>query len=107
MSHPLNRRCFLGALVAATAAPRLARAATYPTGPVTLVVPFAAGGQFDSIARQVGKPMAADLGQPVIIENIGGAGGNIAASKVARAKPDGQTLLMYGGNYAVAKSLYK
>jgi len=107
MSHPLNRRCFLGALVAATVAPRWARAATYPTGPVTLVVPFAAGGQFDSIARQVGKLMATDLGQPVIIENIGGAGGNIAASKVARAKPDGHTLLMYGGNYAVAKSLYK
>ena len=64
-----------------------AQAQPYPSRPVTIVVPFAAGGQFDSIARQVGKPMAADLGQPVIIENIGGAGGNIAASKVARAKP--------------------
>jgi tripartite-type tricarboxylate transporter receptor subunit TctC len=107
MSHALNRRRLLGALLASAALPRVARAAAYPSGPVTVVVPFAAGGQFDSIARQVGKPMAADLGQPVIIENIGGAGGNIAASRVARAKPDGQTVLMYGGNYAVAKSLYK
>ncbi|NUZ06928.1 Bug family tripartite tricarboxylate transporter substrate binding protein [Piscinibacter koreensis] len=107
MSHALNRRRLLGALLATAALPRVARAAAYPNGPVTIVVPFAAGGQFDSIARQVGKPMAADLGQPVIIENVGGAGGNIAASRVARAKPDGQTVLMYGGNYAVAKSLYK
>ena len=49
MSHPLNRRCFLGALVAATAAPRWARAAAYPTGPVTLVVPFAASASHEDL----------------------------------------------------------
>lgn len=107
MNPVLNRRQLLATLLASATVPRPALAASYPIGPVTIVVPFSAGGQFDSIARQVGKPMAVDLGQPVIIENIGGAGGNIAASKVSRAKPDGQTVLMYGGNYAVAKGLYK
>jgi tripartite-type tricarboxylate transporter receptor subunit TctC len=107
MSPLLNRRRALGALIATAALPGLAHAAMYPTGPVTIVVPFAAGGQFDTIARQIAKPMAAELGQSVVIENIGGAGGNIAASRVSRAKPDGHTVLMYGGNYAVAKALYK
>jgi tripartite-type tricarboxylate transporter receptor subunit TctC len=103
----LDRRQCLGTLLAAAAWPLGARAAAYPTGPITLVVPFSAGGQFDAIARQVARPMSADLGQTVVIENIGGAGGNIAATRVARAKPDGQTILMYGGNIAVARSLYK
>ena len=104
MNTRLDRRhCLLGLI----ALPLSARAATYPSGPVTLVVPFSAGGQFDAIARAVGKAMAADLGQPVIIENVGGAGGNIAASRVARGKADGHTLLMYGGNLAIARSLYK
>jgi tripartite-type tricarboxylate transporter receptor subunit TctC len=105
-----RRQCLAASLAAAAAVawPRGARAAaSYATGPVTLVVPFSAGGQFDSIARQVARPLSADLGQQVIIENIGGAGGNIAASKVARAKPDGQTLLMYGGNIAIARSMYR
>jgi tripartite-type tricarboxylate transporter receptor subunit TctC len=102
----LPRRACLLALLAATLAPAI-HAANYPSGPVTLVVPFSAGGQFDAVARAVGKAMSADLGQPVLIENVGGAGGNIAGGRVARAKPDGQTLLMYGGNLAVAKSLYK
>jgi tripartite-type tricarboxylate transporter receptor subunit TctC len=103
-----RRQWMLSLLAAAGSAPFAARAASpYPSGPVTLVVPFSAGGQFDAVARIVGKAMGADLGQPVIVENVAGAGGNIAASRVARAKPDGQTLLMYGGNLAVARSLYK
>jgi tripartite-type tricarboxylate transporter receptor subunit TctC len=103
-----RRRWMLSLLAAAGSAPFAAWAASpYPSGPVTLVVPFSAGGQFDAVARIVGKAMGADLGQPVIVENVAGAGGNIAASRVARAKPDGQTLLMYGGNLAVARSLYK
>lgn len=113
MNPKIQRRQWLVGMMAAGAAwPFAARAATpaatsFPTGPVTLVVPFSAGGQFDGIARLVGKAMSANLGQPVIIENVGGAGGNIAASRVARAKPDGHTVLMYGGNFAVARSLYK
>ena len=94
-------------LLAAALLPLAGHAATYPSGPVTLVVPFSAGGQFDLVARAVGKALSAELGQPVIIDNVGGAGGNIAGSRVARAKPDGYTLLMYGGNLAVAKALYK
>lgn len=109
MPHPIQRRQWLAAMMATGATwPLMARAATpYPSGPLTLVVPFSAGGQFDGIARLVGKAMSAELGQSLIVENIGGAGGNIAAARVARSKPDGYTLLMYGGNFAVARSLYK
>jgi tripartite-type tricarboxylate transporter receptor subunit TctC len=109
MTTPIQRRQCLAALMAVGATwPFALRAATpFPSGPLTLVVPFSAGGQFDGIARLVGKAMSAHLGQPVVIENIGGAGGNIAATRVARARPDGYTLLMYGGNFAVARSLYK
>ncbi|MDE2604560.1 MAG: tripartite tricarboxylate transporter substrate binding protein [Burkholderiales bacterium] len=103
-----RRQWILGLMAAAGAIPLASRAASpYPSGPVTIVVPFSAGGQFDAVARLVGKAMASDLGQPVIIDNVAGAGGNIAASRVARARPDGLTLLMYGGNLAVARSLYK
>lgn len=109
MPHPIQRRQWLAAMMATGATwPLMARAAApYPSGPLTLVVPFSAGGQFDGIARLVGKAMSAELGQSLIVENIGGAGGNIAAARVARSKPDGYTLLMYGGNFAVARSLYK
>lgn len=112
MTPLIQRRQWLMGMLAAGAAgatwPLSTRAAeTFPSGPVTLVVPFSPGGQFDGIARLVGKALSAQLGQPVIVENVGGAGGNIAAARVARAKPDGQTLLMYGGNFAVASSLYK
>ncbi|MBO9512670.1 MAG: tripartite tricarboxylate transporter substrate binding protein [Variovorax sp.] len=109
MTATIRRRAWmLGLMATAGAWPLASRAAPgFPSGPVTLVVPFSAGGQFDAVARLVAKAMSADLGQPVIIDNVGGAGGNIAGSRVARARPDGQTLLMYGGNLAVARSLYK
>jgi len=103
-----RRQWLVGMMAAGVAWPHATRAAAaFPAGPVTLVVPFSAGGQFDGIARIVGKAMSANLGQPVIVENVGGAGGNVAAGRVARAKPDGHTVLMYGGNIAVARSLYK
>jgi tripartite-type tricarboxylate transporter receptor subunit TctC len=107
MMTMIQRRQWLASLVAVAAWPTGTYAAAYPSSTVTIVVPFSAGGQFDGVARQVGKAMADSLGQSVIIENVSGAGGNIAASRVARAKPDGYTLLMYGGNHAVARSLYK
>lgn len=118
MDHRSNRRQCLAALMATAAWPLLSPAAAnaansaanpaaYPAGPVTLLVPFSAGGQFDTIARELARPIGSELGVPVIVENIGGAGGNIAASKAARARPDGQTLLVYGGNYSIARELYR
>ena len=70
-----------------------AHAADFPTRPVSLVVPFAAGGGTDSLARDLSVRLQERLGQPVIVENRGGAGGAIGAESVARAKPDGHTLL--------------
>ena len=89
------------------ATPALARAA-YPTRPVTLIVAFTPGGPSDVLARIVGKKLEQLLGQPFVIENRPGAGGNIAAEIVARAAPDGYTLLM-GNNSILATnaSLYR
>lgn len=111
-TSPLHttRRNFLQGLglgVAATLPGMGMATQTYPQGPVTLVVPFSAGGQFDSIGRIVAKTMASDLGKPMIVENVSGAGGTIAGAKVLRSKPDGHTLLLYGGNLATAKDIYK
>jgi tripartite-type tricarboxylate transporter receptor subunit TctC len=69
-----------------------ARAQSFPSRPVTMIVPFAAGGPTDTIARVIGARMGRSLGQSVIIENVTGAGGTIAATRVARATPDGYTL---------------
>ena len=77
-----------------------AHAAEFPTRPITLVVPFAAGGGTDSIAREIGKLMSDRLGQAVIVENRGGAGGAIGADLVAKAKPDGYTLLFATSTFA-------
>src|SRR5438132_2398980 len=69
-----------------------APAQVYPTHPVTIIVPFAAGGPNDTMARILAERMRGTLGQPVIVENIGGAGGNIGVGRVARAAGDGYTL---------------
>jgi tripartite-type tricarboxylate transporter receptor subunit TctC len=68
------------------------QAQTYPSRPITLVVPFPPGGSTDAIARIMAERMKSSLGQPVIIENVGGAGGSIAVGRVARADPDGYTI---------------
>jgi len=93
MKHP--RRTFLQFAVAAAAAPaflRIASAQAFPTRPITIVVPFPAGGSTDAISRIVGEPMRRSLGQPIVIENVSGADGSIGVGRVARARPDGYTI---------------
>lgn len=68
--------------------------ADWPNGPITLIVPFAAGGATDVVSRLVGKALSERIGRPVVIENVGGAGGVVGASRLLRATPDGSTLLM-------------
>jgi tripartite-type tricarboxylate transporter receptor subunit TctC len=81
------------ALLLAALVPLTSQSQNYPNRAITLVVPFAPGGGSDSLARELGKLMQDKLGQPVIIDNRGGAGGAIAAAQVSQAKPDGYTLL--------------
>lgn len=93
----LKRRTALGLAMAAASALALgtaAQAQEFPDRPVTLVVPFAAGGSTDVVARIIGQKMADDLGQQVVVENVAGAGGNLGADRVARAEADGYTILM-------------
>jgi tripartite-type tricarboxylate transporter receptor subunit TctC len=81
--------------------------ADYPDKPVTLVVPFAAGGPSDKIARDLAEALRKPLGQMVIVENAPGAGGTIGSTKVARAKPDGYMLLVHHIGMATALALYR
>jgi len=92
----LTRRHALGlavAMPAATLLPAAARTAEWPERPVHLIVPYAAGGNIDLVSRLVGANLSESLGQPVVVENRAGAGGSVGAESVARAAPDGYTLL--------------
>jgi len=95
----------IAALLAGTA-PALSQ--SWPTRPMTLVVPFAAGGTSDVIARLLAEGLRAQLGQPVLVENVGGAGGMVGGSRVAKSPPDGyQMVLGNVGTHAQNQSLYK
>lgn len=105
-----RRACLLGLSLAALAArPQGADAQTaYPNGPIRLIVPFPPGGPADVTARIVAEDMARQLGQPIIVENKGGAGGNIGAGLAAKAPADGYTLFYAsGGTHGINPSLYR
>jgi tripartite-type tricarboxylate transporter receptor subunit TctC len=92
-----------GAVLTASAA----LAQTFPERQLTLVVPFAAGGPTDTVGRLIAERMSADLGQQVIVENVGGAGGTLGAGNVASAEPDGYTILLHHIGMATSATLYR
>lgn len=83
-----------------------ANAQKYPDKPISLVVPFAAGGPTDTIARLLATQMSKSLGQSVVVENVPGAGGTVASAKVAKSKPDGYTIYIHHMGMATAQALY-
>ena len=106
----MKRRVLLAAAAAmgVAALPLAAMAQVYPTKPITVIVPFAAGGPTDALARVLTARMGEALGQTMIVENVGGAGGTIGVNKAAKATPDGYTILFaHMGTLAVNIALYK
>jgi tripartite-type tricarboxylate transporter receptor subunit TctC len=106
----LPRRQFLHLAAGAAALPpvsRIARAQSYRSRPVRIVVPFAPGGTFDIMARLIGQWLTEKLGQPFVIENRPGAGGNIGTESVVRAPADGYALLLVGTANAISATLYE
>jgi tripartite-type tricarboxylate transporter receptor subunit TctC len=102
-----NRRAFaVGAAMALAFSPQIAAAQNYPTRPVTLLVPAAAGGPTDTVARLVAESMSRTLGQTVVVENVGGAGGTIGMTRVSTAAPDGYMIAVWHIAHATAPSLY-
>ncbi len=95
----------MGAMLSMTAA--YSYAADYPERPITVIVPFSAGGPTDTVTRLVAEAMSKDLGQQVLVENVGGAGGTLGAARVAQAEPDGYTLLLHHIGMATSATLYR
>jgi tripartite-type tricarboxylate transporter receptor subunit TctC len=101
----MTKRAALAALLSlGLAAPALAQ--SFPTKPITVIVSFAAGGPSDVIARLLGEQMGKTLGQPVVVENVAGAGGTAGAKRLAAAEPDGHTILIHHLALAAAPALY-
>ena len=110
MNQLTRRRALALAAALGTTAllPGLARAqAAYPNRPISIIVPFAAGGPTDVVTRLVAELMSRDLGQPVVVENVGGAGGTLGAQRVAQARPDGYTLLLHHIGMGTTPTLYR
>jgi tripartite-type tricarboxylate transporter receptor subunit TctC len=104
----MRRREFIAGLGGAAAWPGAARAQTYPSRPITMVVPFQAGGALDVVARILQQGMRASLGQTIIVENVAGANGSLGVGRVARAAPDGYTLVVgYWGTHVANGALYE
>jgi tripartite-type tricarboxylate transporter receptor subunit TctC len=102
-THPL----LAGAALLLTATMSLAQGDAFPSKPITLVIPFSAGGPTDVVARALGVAMTRTIGKPVVVENKTGAGGTLAAAYVAKAAPDGYTLLLHHNGMATAPALYR
>ena len=98
------KQVVIAAMLATVAGAALAE---FPEKPVTIVVPFAAGGPTDKVARDLGDVLRKQLNQPVIVENVGGAGGTLGAAKVAKAAPDGYTVLLHHIGMATSPALYR
>jgi tripartite-type tricarboxylate transporter receptor subunit TctC len=96
---------FLAGTVAAPLS--LAQAQDYPDNTITVIVPFSAGGPTDTVTRLVAESMSKTLGQQVIVENVGGAGGTVGAARAAKAEPDGYTLLLHHIGMATSATLYR
>jgi tripartite-type tricarboxylate transporter receptor subunit TctC len=102
----LSRRKFHAGLAVAALMPRPV-AAAYPERAIRLIVPFAAGGAVDAVARLLGKALAANLGTSVVIDNRGGAGGIVGMEAAAHASPDGYTLLLSHSGFSAMPGLYR
>jgi tripartite-type tricarboxylate transporter receptor subunit TctC len=103
MRRPVVIACAIAILLGITPV----AAQSYPTKPIRIVVPFAAGGAVDLLARIMGQKLTETLGQPIVIENRPGAGGNVAADVVAKAPPDGYTILQVTNGLAISPALYR
>jgi tripartite-type tricarboxylate transporter receptor subunit TctC len=110
-AHPTRRRSLLlataAAILATAAAPAFAQGGGYPSKPITMVVPFPPGGPTDLVARVLAQKLSEQLGQNVLVDNRGGANGNIGAQLVAKAPADGYTLLYNTSSIALSPALYK
>lgn len=103
-------RKFIAVLAAAgvvSACAYAAQAQSYPERTITVVVPFSAGGPTDTVTRLVAESMSKDLGQQIVVENVGGAGGTLGAGRVASAEPDGYTILLHHIGMATSATLYR
>lgn len=100
----MKKKLLLLSLASLTAGAALAE---YPDKPVTIVVPFAAGGPTDKVARDLAESLRKPLGATIVIENVGGAGGTLGATKVAKAAPDGYTVLLHHIGMATSPALYR
>jgi tripartite-type tricarboxylate transporter receptor subunit TctC len=105
--NAMNRRSLLtAAAILPLAVPALGQGA-YPSRPVSMVIPFAAGGPTDTVGRLIAQAMSAELGQPVVVENVGGAGGTLGAQRIAQARPDGYSILLHHIGMSTIPTLYR
>jgi tripartite-type tricarboxylate transporter receptor subunit TctC len=107
IEHTRRRHlAWIGAVLATPALPRLARAQAWPSKAIRVIVPFTAGSTIDIVARTVFDPLSQQLGQSITVENRGGAGGTIGAGMVARAEPDGYTVLAHSSAHVTTPAMY-